>query len=118
MLHHLDDPGRAVAEASRVLQPGGWYFASASSRFNDPELVTAYPTTKFDAEEAEDVVGRVVPIVEVVRWDAPLTVLEDRAALERYCVHHLLDASIADRVATPLTLTKRGCLVVARKPIT
>jgi hypothetical protein len=98
-----------------VLRPGGWFFASAASRRNDPELVDAYPATTFDAEDAADVVGRALTVVEVVSWDAPLTVLPDRGAVERYCVHHLLDPAIAARVDVPLTLTKRGCLVVARR---
>lgn len=116
MLYHLDDPERAIGEAFRVLRPGGLFFASTSSRYNDPELVDEYPPTTFDAENAEEVVAAVFDRVDVRRWDAPMTVLKDRVAVERYCVHHLLDPATADRVSTPITLTKRGCLVVAVKP--
>ena len=36
MLYHLDDPASAIAEAARVLRPGGLFVASTSSRANDP----------------------------------------------------------------------------------
>ncbi len=35
-LYHLDDPIPAIAEALRVLRPGGRYFACCASRHSDP----------------------------------------------------------------------------------
>ena len=98
MLYHLDDPGEAVAEAWRVLRPGGWFFASASSRFNDRELVDRYPSTSFDAEEAADIVGAHLSVVDVVAWDAPLTVLADHEAITRSCIHHFLGPAVGRRI--------------------
>jgi len=115
MLHHVDAPVRAIEEAWRVLRPGGLLFASASSRRNDPELTDGYPESSFDAEEAESIVASVFDDVVVERWDAPMTYLADRRAVLGYCRSHLLPESVADRIVPPVWLTKRGCLVVARR---
>ena len=57
-LYHLDEPVVAVAEAARVLRPGGRYYASTGARDNDPEIVPeGYPATTFDAEEAVGIVA-------------------------------------------------------------
>jgi SAM-dependent methyltransferase len=114
MLYHLDDPVQAITEAKRVLRPGALFFASTASRRNDPELTDGYEATGFDAEEAEEIVASVFDDVRVERWDGPLTHLPDREAVLRYCRSHLLPASAAERVAPPVWLTKRGCLVIAR----
>jgi SAM-dependent methyltransferase len=116
MLYHLEIPEVAIAEAHRVLRDGGLFFACTSARDNDPELTDGYPATMFDAEEAPDRVRAVFgDLLEVLAWDAPLVRLEDRFAVVRYLRSHHLPPGRVDRVETPLTLTKRGCLVVARK---
>jgi SAM-dependent methyltransferase len=115
MLYHLDRPADAIAEAGRVLRTGGWFVASTSARNSDPELTDGYPPTTFDAAEAEDIVGGVFSDGIVERWDAKLTLLGDHAPVEGFCVHHGLPASAAARVTPPVLLTKRGCLVYARK---
>jgi len=115
MLYHLDDPALAVAEAARVLRPGGLFVASTSSRANDPELTDGYPPTSFDAEHAADIVASVFGDVQVERWDAPMTYLPDRDAVLLYCRSHSLHRDAADRVTPPVWLTKRGCVVYAYK---
>jgi SAM-dependent methyltransferase len=115
MLYHLDDPASAIAEAARVLRPGGLFVASTSRRANDPELTDGYPPTSFDAEEASDIVATVFGDVQVERWDAPMTYLPDRDAVIRYCRSHSLHRDAADRVTPPVWLTKRECAVYAYK---
>jgi SAM-dependent methyltransferase len=117
MLYHLDDPTVAIAEAWRVLAPGGIFFACTRARTSDPELTDGYPPTTFDAEEAPDLVAAVFGkgAVEVISWDGPLLHLPDREAIRRYLRTHYLPTTVADRLTAPLTVTKRGCLVVAVK---
>ena len=119
MLYHLDEPREVLTEARRVLRPGGLLAACASSRTNDPELVPGgYPHTTFDAEEAADIVGDIFGLehVEVERWDMPLVHLNDRDDVAAYARSHLLPQALAEAVTPPLVLTKRGCLVWARRP--
>ncbi len=59
--------------------------------------------------------ARVFPHIEVYSWDDALLTLADRAAVVGYLVCHLADPSLADRVATPLRVTKRGSLIWARR---
>ena len=54
-----------------------------------------------------------------MRWDAPLIVLPDRAAVADYLVGRMVERGRAEReagrFATPMRVTKRGCLVWARR---
>jgi SAM-dependent methyltransferase len=115
VLYHLARPVEAVAEASRVLRPGGLFAACSSRRDDAPELMPPTAPTTFDAEEAPDLVAEVFGEVEVQAWDEQLVELADRDEVRSYLVCHLADPVLADGVATPLRLTKRGVLVWARK---
>jgi SAM-dependent methyltransferase len=122
MLYHLEDPVDAIAEAHRVLRPGGLYAASTSRRDDSPEVLAhlpPQPASTFDAEEAPDLVGEVFGAVEVDAWDGPYVRLPDRQAVASYLRGRGIDAeTAADVVAAvdvPLAVTKRGCVVFARK---
>ncbi len=116
-LYHLEDPLIAVAEAWRVLQPDGRYYACTSARDNDPELVPeGYPPTSFDAEDAVSVVEAVFEHVEAERWDGRFFPLATRDEVRAYCRHNYIPPGRAERAEIPLWLTKRGILVRARKP--
>ena len=115
-LYHVDDPSIAIAEAHRVLRPGGRYFACTNARSSDPELaVEGYPPSSFDAEDAADIVAECFDDVTADRWDDKLYELETRAEVEAFCRHHFIPLERAADVEVPLWLTKRGVLVRARK---
>jgi SAM-dependent methyltransferase len=115
MLYHLQEPLEAIREAQRVLRPGGVFVACAARRDDSPEVMPPQPVTTFDAEEAPEIVAEVFRDVEVEVWDEPMTVLCDRDAVRDYLIARFVDPALADEVKTPVTVTKRGCLVWARK---
>lgn len=115
-LYHLDRPVDAIAEAARVLRPGGRYYASTSARDNDPELMwEGYPPTSFDAEEAVEIVASVFDDVDPQGWNQPFFPLSSRNEIRAYCRHTFIPPERAEQVDVPLWLTKRGVLVRARK---
>jgi SAM-dependent methyltransferase len=115
-LYHLDDPVPAIAEAARVLRPGGRYYACTAARNNDPEIVPeGYPASSFDAEEAVQIVGSVFGQVDAERWDGKFFPLRTRDEVRAYCRSSFLPADRAETVELPLWLTKRGVLVRASK---
>lgn len=124
MLYHLEDPVQAVAECHRVLRPGGLFAACAPSRHDSPELSSVLPgygvPSTFDSENAPEIIGSVFGEIEIDAWDGPYVHLPDREALALYLRGRRLSPSDAERASraidTPLTLTKRGAIIYARKP--
>ena len=123
MLYYLSRPEEALTEASRVLRTGGLFVACTSSRYNDPEFASVLPgwgkPFSFDAETAAAIVAHHFTITEVIKWDAPAVRLPDTAAVALFLRGRGLSADEASRQAprwnTPMTVTKRGCLIWARR---
>jgi SAM-dependent methyltransferase len=120
VLYHLADPRGAIVESHRVLRPGGLFIAAAPSRADSPELAAVWrpPPSTFDAEDAPALVGSVFPDPQMRRWDAPLVTLPDPEAVRDYLIVRFVPPAEAAAVTvpTPITVTKRGALVWARKP--
>jgi SAM-dependent methyltransferase len=118
VLHLLDDPSAAVREAHRVLRAGGRFASCTTARDDSPELLAhlpPQPATTFDAEEAPALVASVFDDVEVIRWDGAGEHLPTRAAVAAHLVARDVDPSFADSIPAPLTVTRRGVLVWARR---
>ncbi len=123
MLYHLVDPGACLRAVETVLRPRGIFVACAPSRHNDPEFKTVLPRwgepSTFDAEEAVAVTEQVFDIVSVERWDSPLVALPDSAAVVAFLRGRGLDGQSAKdgarQFTTPMTVTKRGVLLWARR---
>lgn len=121
VLYHLSDPRPALAEAHRVMRPGGLIAVAVPSRHDSPELAHALPKTPltFDAELAPGFLRELFEEQEVMRWDAPLIELPTARAVRDYLVGKQVAPDRAQAVAAaaelPLTVTKRGALLFARK---
>lgn len=127
VLDHLDRPASALDEARRVLRPGGRLVVGAISRTDSPELAPQWrpAPTPFDSEDALETL-RAAGFTDVhsLPWDGPLVTLPDRDALAAYLrarflpPQHASDlaAAVIARTGLPLSVTKRGALVVARSP--
>ena len=119
MLYHLPRPADAIAEARRVLRTGGTFVTCAPSRHDTPELagvVDQRDELSFDAENGPEQVASVFASVEVHRWDRPVYELPDADSLRQYVRGWALKVTgDLDSLSFPLTLTKRGALIYARK---
>ena len=120
VLYHLASPLSAIREARRVLAADGVFVVATVSRRDSPELAAVWqpaPST-FDAEDAAALAGLVFGRVEAEWWDAPLITLRDRGAIADYLVARWVGRRRAVAAAasfpTPLTITKRGVLLVCR----
>ena len=124
MLYYLDRPAMALMESTRVLRPEGTFVACTSSRYNDPEFASVLPhwgePFSFDAETAPEIISKHFKISEVINWNTPTVRLPDRAAVALFLRGRGLSAEEASQQShrwdTPLTVTKRGCLIWARRP--
>jgi ubiquinone/menaquinone biosynthesis C-methylase UbiE len=121
VLYHLPDPRRALAEARRVMRPGGLIAVAAPSRHDSPELAHALPKTPltFDAELAPGLVQEFFEEPEVMSWASQLIELPTARAVRDYLIGKQVvpdRARVAAAAAElPLSVTKRGALLFARK---
>ena len=121
ILYHLSDPRRALAEARRVMRPGGLIAVAAPSRHDSPELAHALPKTPltFDAELAPGLLRGLFEEPEVKHWDAPLVELPTARDVRDYLIGKQVAPdraqAVAEAVELPLSVSKRGALLFARK---
>lgn len=124
VLYFLERPEDAVAEAKRVLRPGGLFVACTQARDNDPELAGVAPgwgePDTFDGDNAEEVVRRVFDDVEIDPWDEVMYRMPDRETIAEYLeIFYRMspdDARAgAETLEAPLDLTKKGLFVWAKK---
>lgn len=126
VLYFFEDPAVVVAEARRVLRPGGLFAACAPSRYDAPELAHVAPSEEefFMAEDIPGILEEFYDDIELTTWDAPMFDLPDRDAVRDYLYswyYPALTYEEAERraaaVEVPLKLTKRGAWGVGRKPV-
>jgi SAM-dependent methyltransferase len=121
VLDHHPHPAVAIGEAHRVLTSEGSFVAATASRHDSPELAHVWrpAPVSFDAEDAPGLVSSIFGQVRVERWDAPLVRLPDRGAVRDYLIARFVppEAAVAaaEQVSTPVTITKRGAMIYARK---
>lgn len=126
VLDHLGRPDSGLREARRVRRTGGLFVAGTISRADSPELAPFWrpSPTPLDTEDAPELVAATFGSVQIEPWDAPLITLPDRDAVRDFLRARFVPAAeaetladaLADRGPLPLPLTKRGALVLARKP--
>ena len=103
------------------MRRGGLIAVAAPSRHDSLELAHALPKTPltFDAELAPGLLRELFEEPEVKRWDAPLIELPTARAVRDYLVGKQVAPDRAQAVAgateLPLSVTKRGALLFARK---
>jgi SAM-dependent methyltransferase len=121
VLYHLPEPARALAEAQRVLRPGGLLAVAAPSRHDSPELAHVLPggPLTFDAELAPKLIADHFHDLELRCWDAPLLRLPGRSDVRDYLIGKGVEperaGAAAEAIDVPLEVTKRGALVFARR---
>jgi SAM-dependent methyltransferase len=125
VLYFFEDPSLVVAEALRVLRPGGTFGVCAPSRADCPELHHVLPPEAFDESfTSEDIPGALGAFedVQITTWDAPMFDVPDRHTVRDYLYAHYFPlftpdeaASASERVDVPIKLTKRGAWGVGRK---
>jgi SAM-dependent methyltransferase len=122
MLYHLAEPALAIAEAHRVLRPGGVLVVASPSHRDSPEiahLMPPEPRSTFESDMAPALLGRYFASVKVDAWDGSYITLPDAEALRNYLVGRGCPRDLAAARCTsmpfPLPITKRGAIVWARK---
>ena len=121
VLYHLPDPRLALAEAHRVMRQGGLITVAAPSRHDSPELAHALPKgpLTFDAELAPGLLRGLFEEPEVKHWDAPLVELPTARDVRDYLIGKQVAPdraqAVAEAVELPLSVSKRGALLFARK---